>query len=156
MAAVDKAKEILATGVKVFVQVSSNSRVSVRDIGDDDESAKRGALVTKLKQMARQYHSFALMEMVTAASSDPFVKIRGLIEDMLSKLAAEAAEEATQEAFCNEEMGKSKKSQAEKTMDLDKLKARLDKAETGKAKLEGDVKELEEEVAKIDSSEAEA
>jgi len=156
MAAVDKAKEILATGVKVFVQVRSSSKASTRDVGDDAEAEKRGALVTKLKQMARQYHSFALMEMVTAASSDPFVKIRGLIEDMLAKLAAEAAEEATQKAFCDEETGKSKKSQAEKTMDLDKLRARLDKAVTGKAKLEGDIKELEEEVAKIDASQAEA
>merc|ERR1719310_1957265 len=41
-------------------------------------------------------------------------------------------------------------------MDLDKLKARLDKAETGKAKLEGDIKELEGEVAEIDRSQAEA
>merc|ERR1719453_814436 len=157
MGAVDKAKEILASGVRVFVQVGASSKMSARNVGDEDvDSSKRGALVTKLKKMARQYHSFALMEMATAASSDPFVKIRGLIEDMLSKLAAEAAEEATQKAFCDEETGKSKKSQAEKTMDLDKLRARLDKAVTGKAKLEGDIKELEAGVAEIDRSQAEA
>merc|ERR1719453_1441959 len=157
MGAVDKAKEILASGVRVFVQVGARGKISARNVGDeDDDSAKRGALVAKLKKMARQYHSFALMEMATAASSDPFVKIRGLVEDMLAKLAAEAAEEATQKAFCDEEIGKSKKSQAEKTMDLDTLKARLDKAVAGKAKLEGDIKELEAEVAEIDRSQAEA
>jgi len=156
MAAVDKAKEILANGVKVFVQVSSSSRASVSDVGDDDASSKRSALVTKLKQMAKQYHSFALVEMATAASSDPFLKIRGLVEDMLAKLAAEAAEEATQKGFCDEAIGKSKKSQAEKTMDLDTLKARLDKAVAGKAKLEGDIKDLEGEVAGIDAAQAEA
>merc|ERR1719453_1656084 len=157
MGAVDKAKEILASGVRVFVQVGARGKISARNVGDEDvDSSKRGALVTKLKKMARQYHSFALMEMATAASSDPFVKIRGLIEDMLSKLAAEAAEEATQKAFCDEEMGKSKKSKAEKSMDLDKLRARLDKAVTGKAQLEGEIKELEAEVAEIDRSQAEA
>merc|ERR1719453_2412257 len=96
------------------------------------------------------------MQMASMAASDPFVKIRGLIEDMIEKLLKEAQEEATQKAFCDEEMGKSKKSKAEKSMDLDKLRARLDKAVTGKAQLEGEIKELEAEVAEIDRSQAEA
>merc|ERR1719160_1165868 len=52
---------------------------------------------------------------------------------MIAKLVAEAQEEATQKAFCDEEIGKSKKSQAEKQMTVDKLQARIDKAATGKA-----------------------
>merc|ERR1719313_1702689 len=75
---------------------------------------------------------------------------------MIAKLLAEANEEATQKAFCDEEIGKSKKSQSEKTMTLDKLKARADKAETEKATLTGSIKELEAEIADIDKSQAEA
>merc|ERR1719316_827114 len=126
LGAITKAKEIL-TGVKVFVQVSSSKKSAGFniDVDDDDDkaSAKRASIVTKLKEVARNAHSFALMEMATAAGSDPFVKIRGLIEDMIAKLVAEAQEEATQKAFCDEEIGKSKKSQTEKTNTLDKLKA---------------------------------
>merc|ERR1719161_1666950 len=159
LGAITKAKEIL-TGVKVFVQVSSSKKSAGFniDVDDDDDktSAKRASIVTKLKEVARNAHSFALMEMATAAGADPFVKIRGLIEDMIAKLIAEAQEEATQKAFCDEEMSKSKKSQEEKTATLDKTQSRLDKATAAKAELEGAIKELEAEVAEIDSSQAEA
>merc|ERR1719160_1857100 len=159
LGAITKAKEIL-TGVKVFVQVSSSKKSAGFniDVDDDDDkaSAKREKIVSKLKDIARKSHSFALMEMATAAGSDPFVKIRGLIEDMIAKLIAEAQEEATQKAFCDEEIGKSKASQAEKTATLDKLQSRLDQASSTKAQLEEEIKELEKEVAEIDSSQAAA
>merc|ERR1719375_1557754 len=87
---------------------------------------------------------------------DPFVKIRGLIEDMISKLLKEAQEEATQKAFCDEEMGKSNKAKEEKTLTLDKLQSRLDKASARKAELAQAVKDLEAEIASLDASTAEA
>merc|ERR1719191_1563406 len=87
---------------------------------------------------------------------DPFAKIKGLIEDMISKLLKEAQEEATQKAFCDEEMGKSNKAKAEKTLTLEKLQSRLDKAGSRKAELTQAVKELESEIASLDASTAEA
>merc|ERR1719159_1593062 len=96
------------------------------------------------------------MEMAGSAAMDPFVKIRGLIEDMIGKLLKEAQEEATQKAFCDEEMGKSKKAIAEKTLTLDKLQSRLDKATARKAELTQAVKDLESEIATLDASTAEA
>merc|ERR1719198_2081547 len=53
-------------------------------------------------------------------------------------------------------MGKSKKSQEEKTATLDKLTSRIDSAAATKAELEDAIKELESEVAEIDASQAEA
>merc|ERR1719324_592147 len=116
----------------------------------------RVKLVKKLKNLANTHHSYALQQMSSMARSDPFVKIRGLIEDMIAKLLKEAQEEATQKAFCDEEMGKSKKSQDEKTMTLDKLKARIDGAESTIAELTESIKTLEAEVAEIDKAQAEA
>jgi len=160
LGAIAKAKEILAGGVKVFVQVSASKKSAGINIDSDDEddqkTSKRVAIVKKLKDIAKTSHSFALMEMATAAGSDPFGKIRGLIEDMVAKLIAEANEEATQKAFCDEEMAKSKKSQGAKTATLDKLQSRLDLATSTKAELEGAIKELEAEVAEIDASQSEA
>merc|ERR1719428_1427217 len=96
------------------------------------------------------------MELAGSAVSDPFVKIRGLIEDMIAKLLKEAQEEATQKAFCDEEYGKSKKSQAEKTSTLGKLNARIDQASARKAELEEAIKELESQIAALDAATAEA
>merc|ERR1719240_2420809 len=115
MAAIEKAKEILSTGVTAFSQVSTSRRQISFDEDDDEKSVTRRKLVQKFQSLGKKFHSFALMQMASAASSDPFVKIRGLIEDMIEKLLKEAQEEASQKAFCDEEMGKSKKSQAEKT-----------------------------------------
>jgi len=153
LGAIAKATEILTGGVRVFVQIKAQVP------GDDDDSvmeSKRALLVKKLKSMAHEYHSFAMMQVVTAATSDPFSKIRGLIQDMIAKLVAEANEEGTQKAFCDEELGKSKKSQQDKSMTLDKYKSRADKAESGRATLTESVKELESEMSEIDTAQAEA
>jgi len=158
MGAIEKAKTILVEGVTAFAQVSTKTRRWNPD--DDDESdavaAKRSKVVDILKQLSQTHHSFAFAQLASMATSDPFVKIRGLIEDMIAKLLKEAEEEATQKAFCDAEMGKSKKSQDEKTMTLDKLQARIDGAKSTIAENTESIKTLEAEVAEIDKAQAEA
>merc|ERR1719460_109413 len=133
--------------------------LSDMDMDDDDTSSNsylRNRLSSKLQQLGKKYHSFALMQLAGHASSDPFVKIRGLIEEMMAKLLKEAQEEASQKAFCDKEMGESTKSQAIKTAKIEKLKARMDEAATTIATLEEAIKTLEAEIAEIDSSQSEA
>merc|ERR1719157_144459 len=72
---------------------------------------------------------------------------------MIAKLLQEAAEEATQKAFCDKEIGESKASKDEK---LDKTNARLEKAESTIASLTDQVTTLSTEVADSDSAMAEA
>merc|ERR1719327_1317902 len=96
------------------------------------------------------------MQLVASARSDPFGKIRGLIEDMITKLTKEAAEEADQKSFCDEEIGESKAKQADLSGKLDKTTARISKADAGVAKLKEEIKTLETEIAEIDAGQAEA
>lgn len=158
MAAIDKAKEILVSGVVAFAQVSSKRvRSDDDDLDESDEKSEtRQKLVSKIQKLGKKFHSFGLMQLASVASSDPFVKIRGLIEDMIAKLLKEAQEEATQKAFCDAEMGKSKKSQAEKTATIDKLQTRIDGAEATIASLTEAVASLESEIASIDKAQSEA
>merc|ERR1719316_1636158 len=173
--AINKAIEVLSEGVRVLLQ--KNSIVSKKQVNDglakddqefdDDappsadaqsnaESQSRAKLVTKLKDLSRKFGSYALMEMAGSAAMDPFAKIKGLIEEMIAKLVQEAQEEATQKAFCDEEMGKSKKAASEKGLTLDKLQSRLDKASARKAELEQSIKDLESEIAALDAGTADA
>jgi hypothetical protein len=158
MGALNKAKEILADGVKAFVQIKTTvHRRSGDSLWDEDQmSDVREKVAGKLSRMGRKFHSFALMQLAEVAKADPFAKIKGLIEEMIASLLKQAEEEATQKAFCDEEMGKSKKSQADKTSKLDKFTARVDKASSSSAELEGAVKQLEAEIAEIDKATAEA
>merc|ERR1719214_283206 len=158
MGAIEKAKEILVSGVTAFAQVSSKTRRWNPDDEDESDavSEKREKVVTILKQLGKTHHSFAFAQLANMATSDPFVKIRGLIEDMIAKLLKEAEEEATQKAFCDSEMGKSKTSQDEKTTTLEKLQARIDGAESTIAENTESIKTLEAEIAEIDKAQAEA
>eukprot|EP00746_Dinoflagellata_sp_MGD_P147335 gnl/MRDRNA2_/MRDRNA2_79696_c1_seq2.p1 gnl/MRDRNA2_/MRDRNA2_79696_c1~~gnl/MRDRNA2_/MRDRNA2_79696_c1_seq2.p1 ORF type:complete len:691 (+),score=232.34 gnl/MRDRNA2_/MRDRNA2_79696_c1_seq2:80-2152(+) len=161
VAAIEKAKSILVSGVKAFVQVGIKTKVrrnwSPDDEDDDDKTAaRRSKVVAVLTKLADHHHSFALAQVASIARSDPFVKVRGLIESMIAKLLKEAQEEATREAFCQEEMGKSTKSKEDKTMTLDKLNTRIDGASSTIAQLEEDIKSLDTEIAEIDSATKEA
>merc|ERR1719161_2303838 len=75
---------------------------------------------------------------------------------MIEKLLKEAEEEATQKAFCDKEMGSSKKAEAQKTATIDKLQTRIDGNTAKIAELEEAVKTLEAEVADIDKAQSEA
>jgi hypothetical protein len=156
MEALVKAKEILAGGVKASSLIQVKVRTKRYHAADLEDADVREMVVHKLQGLGRKLHSFAMMQMASAASSDPFVKIRGLIEDMIASLLKQAQEEATQKAFCDTEMGKSKKSKDDKSMKLDKYQARVDKAMTGIAELTEQMKELEADLAEIDKATAEA
>jgi len=163
MAVIEKAKALLAGGVRVLTQVDGHPTAGLLqttkgdgDEDDDKDSKVRSKLEDKLKSLSHKFKSYALMEMVSVAASDPFEKVRGLIEGMIAKLVTEANEEATQKQFCDEETAKSKAAQAEKSMTSDKLKSRIDMATTTKAQLEDKVKELESEVAALTKGDAEA
>ena len=137
--------------MKAFLQTSTKVR-SLEAV--DAESDARSQAVRVLSGLSKKFHSYALVELASRARSDPFGKIRGLIEDMIAKLTKEAAEEADQKSFCDEEIGESKAKQADLTGKLDKTSARIAKAEADMAKLAEDIKTLEAEIAEIDAGQA--
>merc|ERR1719316_806496 len=90
--------------------------------------------------------------MASMAQADPFAKVKGLIEDMVSKLLNEANEEASHKAFCDEELSKSSKTKEEKMATMDEFSSRMDKASSGIATLTEQVKVLQSEIADIDAA----
>merc|ERR1719387_527787 len=75
---------------------------------------------------------------------------------MIAKLMKEAEEEATKEAFCQEEMGKAKASKEDKEGKAEKFKTRIDTAETSIAELSVAIKDLTSEIGVIDKAQSEA
>jgi len=151
IAALAKASEVLSSGVKVFAQVSASTKVVKAE-----SDSQRNQLIKHLRKMSRTYNSFALMQIANRAGSDPFGKVRGLIENMIASLEKQAQEEATHEAFCQEETAKSAKKREEKEGQVEKYQTRLDKAKAGVAQLEIEISDLTQQVGAIDKSNAEA
>jgi len=122
-------------------------------------------VVQLVKQLARKHHSSALAQLasrMTAAirfgasgGEDPFAKVKGLIESMIAKLEAEAKAEATEKAYCDEEMAKTEAKRGELMDDVAKLTAKIDQATSKSAALSADIKQLEAELAELMKSQAE-
>merc|ERR1719335_2128317 len=126
------------------------------DDEDDAQADAREKVVAIFKDLANTRHSYVFSQLASMASSDPFEKIKGLINDMIEKLLKEAQAAATHEAFCNEELGKSKKSQEDKQMKLAKFSSRVDTASSKVGELTATIKTLQAEVGEIDKAVAEA
>jgi hypothetical protein len=151
MAAIEQAKSTLSQGVPTFLQTGARVKASA-----DGEDAVRDRAAKLLRGLARKEQNYALAQLAIRVRSDPFGKIRGLIEEMISKLVKEAAEEADQKQFCDEETSESKAKQADLSGKLEKSAARIQKAEAGKAKATEEMKHLSTEIAEIDAGQAKA
>merc|ERR1712008_156961 len=122
-------------------------------------------VVQLVKKLARSHHSAALAQLasrMTAAirfgsrnGDDPFAKVKGLIETMIAKLEKEAEEDATEKAYCDEEMAKTGAKHGELTDDIAKLTAKIDQAESKSVALSEDIKQLEAELAALMKSQSE-
>merc|ERR1719230_2420827 len=155
LTALGKAKAIL---LKKFALVQTGTATRVHALAKTrarDEDPKARAL-RSIEKLGRKLRSTALISLAYRAASDPFGKVRSMIEDMIAKLLQEAAEEATQKAFCDKEIGESKASKDEKQGKLDKVNARLEKAESTIATLTEQLTTLSKEVAESDAALAEA
>jgi len=122
-------------------------------------------VIQLVKQLAREHHSSALAQLASrmtaairfgaAGGEDPFAKVKGLIESMISKLEEEAKAEATEKAYCDEEMAKTEAKRSELMDDVSKVSAKLDQATSKTATLTAEIKQLEAELAALAKQQAE-
>ncbi|CAK0879242.1 unnamed protein product [Prorocentrum cordatum] len=137
-----------------FAQLSSR-RSQMRTSAD----LRKAEVITAVQQLARQYHSSALAQLASrmqavvrlgaAAGEDPFVKVKGLITDLIAKLEAEASAAADEKAYCDDQMAKSEEKKGELEEDISTLTAKIDKALATSASLKADVAELQGELAAL-------
>jgi peptidoglycan hydrolase CwlO-like protein len=122
-------------------------------------------VITLIKKLAQQQHSSALAQLASRISAvvkyggrdggDPFKKVKGLISEMIVKLEKEAEAEATEKAYCDEQIAKTEAKKSELETTIGKLTSKIDQAVAKSAQLKDEVKELQAELAALAKMQAE-
>jgi len=160
LAVIAKAKKILedtagGAGGQVYSFLQISSRADL----------KNSEVVTLVKNLAKKQHSSALAQLASriaavakygaSAGEDPFAKIKGLITDMIAKLEKEAEADATEKAYCDEEMAKTEAKKSDLESIVAKLSAKIDRDAATSAKRKEEVKELQARLAALAKEQAE-
>jgi chromosome segregation ATPase len=164
--------KVIAEATKILKDTTSGAdgqTYSLLQVGSAIQSRSdlaRSEVITLVKKLAREHHSAALAQLASriaavvrygaSSGDDPFGKVKGLIEDMITKLEQTASSEATEKAYCDDEMAKTELKKGELEATSAKLTTKIDQAAARSAQLKSEVKELQAELAKMASEQASA
>merc|ERR1719161_103198 len=166
IAALEKAIEILS-GAAVSGAAEEHLSLSatgislvqrLRSAGSDSEAEAgiRRHLLDFLRNEGKRLHSRNIELLAGRAAADPFVKVRKMIEEMITRLLEEANQEAETEGFCDKELGTNKVTRDKLQSEIDELAAGIDEATANIMKLTEDIARLTGEVAELDKAMEEA
>merc|ERR1719218_325669 len=124
VAARNEELKVIATAEKILKDSTSGAvgqTYSLLQISSRADLAN-SEVITLVKKLAKDHHSAALAQLASRIGvvmkygqkdgADPFGKIKGLISDMIVKLEKEAEAEATEKAYCDEQMAKTEAKKA--------------------------------------------
>merc|ERR1719464_1132291 len=144
--AIAEAKKVLtettaggAAQTYAFLQMKGNARLHSRvDLANIE-------IINLVKKLAIQQHSAGLAQLASriaavvrmgaANGEDPFAKVKGLISDLITRLEEEANADATEKAYCDEQLAKTEEKKAELEHDMGKLTTKIDIATSKSATL---------------------
>jgi hypothetical protein len=143
----------IATAEKILKETSSGAQgqsysllqVQAASTLQSRADLTNAEVVNAVKKLARDQHSAALAQLASRISTvmrlgaadgdDVFAKVKGLISDMVAKLEAEAKSEATEKAYCDEEMAKTEAKKGELEGTISKLTSKIDLSAAKSAEL---------------------
>merc|ERR1719163_2775311 len=104
-------------------------------------------MMNYLRTQAKALKSDKLSALLIAMKEDHFVKVRGMIKDLVAKLEADAAAEADQKAWCDTEMASATNQRDENIGAIEGDLASKSQAEAKIAKLKEEIATLMSEIA---------
>merc|ERR1719223_1178173 len=154
--AIGKASDILAGD-----DVSGNAaeHLGLVQTGSSFAQLRSTAGTEGVNRQAREFiaaegqrlHSKRLTLLSEKMSVDPFAKIKGLIDDMITKLLEEANADAEKEGWCDTEMGKSKVTRNKLSEEIDGLDAAIEDGKATIMKLTQEMADLSKDIEDLDA-----
>jgi len=143
-----------------FLQLASHATSK-----QEDDSDSKFEAVRYVEGLAEKQKSTALAQLASRMNSavrlgslsgrDPFAKVKGLVQAMLSKLKKEAANAATQKAMCDKETKETAEKKESSTTDVAKLTTKIEQKSAKSVKEKAEVAQLQKELADMSSANAE-
>merc|ERR1719305_1342583 len=109
-------------------------------------------MMSFLKMQSKTLKSDSISALMIRMKEDHFVKVRGMIKDMIAKLEADAAAEGDQKAWCDSEMEKATSKRDENIGSMEGDLASKTKAEATIAQLQEEIQTLLEEISELNKS----
>jgi len=146
--AADRAYSFVQVSARATTRAKAGTRAMARIM------EQRDAVLAQIQRIAQNGDTAMVqlaqrLRMASLMDADPFAKIKGMIQEMIEKLVAEAAKEAEHKAYCDKEMGETKVKKEDKTEEVEDLSVKIDKATSKIAKLKQEINTLMQELAKI-------
>jgi len=143
-----------------FVQLATSSQAETflqlgRSRHRISAKSKAAALLAKRGLALRSKELTALAEALTA-EGNPFEKVIGMIEDLITRLKEAASAEAEHKAWCDEQLHANKNKRDKKTAQVDKLVAEIQAMEASIADMAATIQTLVEEQAELTKNMKEA
>lgn len=147
--ALDKALQLLS-GVKpkAFLQVAT----ALLNIKKADVRPAQQQVAAYLHSQAERLESSVLSTLAVEATKDPFVKVRGMIQDLITRLESEAGQEAQHKQWCTTEMASNKQTRDDKTQSVKWLKNEVDLLNSEVSKLDSDIAAFSAQIAQTNQT----
>ena len=130
------------------VEDEDDEDVSFLQRRDSTKAARRQA-VKFLKEQAKVINSPALSALVMKMKEDHFKKVRGMIRDMVARLEDEAAAEASQKQWCDDNMSAAISQRDSEQAKIESEAARILQDESMIAKLTEEIADLGSNIADL-------
>merc|ERR1719313_1638457 len=141
-----------------FVQKAAVAKTALRLVKKagvapekSDQDVIRTKLIAIFKAAGKKFKSPVLSTLAIKVAEDPFVKIKGMIQEMIEKLLEEEADEANHKGWCDEEISKTVKDRDYRLADIEALHASLEELNARAEKLTLEKAELEEQLSTLNS-----
>merc|ERR1719478_2015939 len=104
--------------------------------------SERSAVASLLSRTASRLGSTQLSALAEKASSDPFAKVKGMVQDLIDRLKQEEVNDANHQTWCVEETRKTTREREYRLRTLDKLEEHQRELEATRAALEDQITNL--------------
>merc|ERR1712203_962239 len=172
VAARNEELKVIAEAVKILTETTSGAEGQTYSLVQLEKSSLKSRadlagreVLEMVRSLAKKEHSSALNQLASRIAAvarygsvnhaDVFGKVKGLIQDMIAKLEKEAGAEATEKAYCDEQIAKTEAKKSDLEQDISKMTSKIDQAAAKSARLKGEVRELEAELAALARAQAE-